>query len=65
VLKLNEGKFFAAPGWTTGRGGRTFWFNTSVKNPYQFDAFNHRIAVTMLEALPPLWVHGLQYFRYV
>lgn len=52
-------------GWTAGRGGKTFWYKARVKNPDQFDAFCQRLAVTMLEALPGLWRHGRQYFRFV
>lgn len=51
-------------GWTAGRGGRKFWFKTRIKSPDQFDSFNQRIAVTMLEALASLWAHGQQYYRF-
>ena len=51
-------------GWTAGRGGKTFWFKARIKNPDQFDSFNQRMAVTMLEALASLWAHGHQYYRF-
>ena len=51
-------------GWTRGRGGRTFRFKARIKNPYQFDVFSQRMAVTMLEALGNLWAQRQQYFRF-
>jgi len=51
-------------GWTAAKGGKTCWFKAQVKSPDQFDRFNQRMAVTMLEVLRPLWGHGQQYFRY-
>lgn len=51
-------------GWTVGRGGKTFWYKARIKDPDRFEAFHRHMAVTVLEALGPVWRHGQQHFRF-